>query len=230
LENVANIDRQQISKFLYRIAWAIEIIAASVGLFLAIAQIIDSSGDAFNSVLAGIPFFAVAIVELTKIPLASVFYVTENLKWKLIFAVALGLAMIITFETFFVGFERYQAVLTKSIQTLKNDINDEQRIIDIADKREDFAEEKQNELTINNKSYTAEVESINNRIDKLNSEFERRINVINDKYKNEGLKKEIDRLTEQINSIEGKRDKEILIIQNNSDKSVKELNKKYFQY
>ena len=58
MENVANIDRQQISKFLYRIAWAIEIIAASVGLFLAIAQIIDSSGDAFNSVLAGIPFFA----------------------------------------------------------------------------------------------------------------------------------------------------------------------------
>jgi hypothetical protein len=59
------------------LAWGIEIIAASVGLFLAISRMIgtDSNQDlpAYIAIQGALPFFAVAVIELTKIPLATVF-------------------------------------------------------------------------------------------------------------------------------------------------------------
>ena len=70
-------------------AWAIEIIAAMVGLFLALSRMMGPQAGEDLSFFMGfqgaLPFFAVMIIELTKIPLATVLYASETLRWRLIF-------------------------------------------------------------------------------------------------------------------------------------------------
>ena len=101
-------------------AWCIEIVAASVGLFFAISRLLQANLGEEQSWVIGIqgalPFIAIAIVELTKIPLAYVAYQTSQIRWRLIFGTSLAAAMFITFETFFMGFESYQAELTKKLK------------------------------------------------------------------------------------------------------------------
>ena len=72
-------------KRLIYIAWTIEIIAASIGLFIGISSAITSIsyyeslegsdaliGNTFtNTFIGAAPFIIIAVVELTKIPLAS---------------------------------------------------------------------------------------------------------------------------------------------------------------
>ena len=48
----------------------------------------------------------VAIVELMKIPLATAFYLSKPMVWRLIFLVSLVLLIVITFETMLNGFQR----------------------------------------------------------------------------------------------------------------------------
>ena len=114
-------------------AWIIEIIAAAVGIFMALSRIFETpTGEDVNiiSVLQGaLPFFAVAMIELTKIPLAYVFYSAQTIRWRVVFLTALAFTMLITFETFFVGFESYQAVITKKLRPLINEITKEQQIV-----------------------------------------------------------------------------------------------------
>ena len=59
-----------------------------------------------NVFLGGLPFIVVAMVELTKIPLATACYIATNRAWKTAFAVALIVLSVITFETILNGFER----------------------------------------------------------------------------------------------------------------------------
>lgn len=104
-------------------AWIIEIIAASVGLFFAISRLIPTDGVDFDkfSILSfqgALPFFAVAVVEVTKIPLAYVAYQTTELRWKIVFGISLLLAMFLTFETFFAGFDNYQAQLNRQLKPI----------------------------------------------------------------------------------------------------------------
>jgi hypothetical protein len=125
--------RAKLSGRIISLAWGIEIIAAAVGLFLAISRMIGPTGKEelplFFGIQGALPFFAVAIIELTKIPLASVFYAAKAFRWKLIFAAALVLAMGITFETFFVGFDMYQSLLVRDLRPTLNEIAEQKRII-----------------------------------------------------------------------------------------------------
>jgi hypothetical protein len=99
------------------ISWILQIIAASFGLFLALARIItahQSSSDEISvlklstdALLAGLPFFAVAMVELTKIPLINILFSKKSTIWRILSLPFLLLSISLTFESIFTGFEQY---------------------------------------------------------------------------------------------------------------------------
>ena len=122
-------------KRLYVAAWAVEIIAASIGLFLAGAQIIQgsegltgtdgtlSTGAWVTVVLGALPFLVVAIVELTKIPLATAAYIATERLNRILFITGLALVTFVTFETFLNGFEQNFTVRTAPVKKLQREIH-----------------------------------------------------------------------------------------------------------
>ena len=95
-------------------AWAVEIMAALLGLLIAFFMAYDAyryttdegTSVIFNAILGALPFLLIAIIEPTKIPLAGGLYKVRNWGWKmLILAALLGLTFV-TFETMFTGLER----------------------------------------------------------------------------------------------------------------------------
>ena len=126
-------------------AWGVEILAAAVGLLIATAtgysiraEIYAFEGrispSAMTSIALGaLPFVMVAIVELTKIPLAVGFYNAPRLRWRVVFGVTLVFLILITFETALNGFERNFSNLTRTIQDQRAEIlklEDETAILD----------------------------------------------------------------------------------------------------
>ena len=120
-------------KRLISIAWIIEIIAASLGLFIGIVNALATMeyynglqkdviiGTTFsNVVIAGAPFLIIAAVELTKIPLALGFYRTKRFIWRLLFLSTLLLLVFVTFETMFNGLERQFSGLESGITESRN--------------------------------------------------------------------------------------------------------------
>ena len=98
-------------RFLLIFAWIVEICAASVGLLFAWLILfskvsgLETTNDQLTVILAAIPFLIVAIVELTKIPLASACYFSTSPLHKYAFGISLLLVSFITFETFANGFQ-----------------------------------------------------------------------------------------------------------------------------
>ena len=103
-------------KKLIMMAWAIEIMVASVSFMIAMLfflskgqselKLANAAQDLdINSIIVGLSFLVVTLIELTKIPLASVFYYAGGLVWKLVFFIALIAVTFITFETILQGFE-----------------------------------------------------------------------------------------------------------------------------
>ena len=113
-------------KFLLKMAWTVEILVAVIGVCIAIIvvkqaqgakDIDDLAGRAVNlsDLTFGAIFFIVAIVELTKIPLATAVYYSVRIYWKIIFLIGLLLVNVSTFETIVTGFERINRERTKII-------------------------------------------------------------------------------------------------------------------
>ncbi len=121
-------------KFLLRMAWAIEIMVAIIGVCIGLIMIfgskvvggkqIETAADlaAYNITLndftIGLIFLIVAIVELTKIPLATAVYYSVRIFWRIVFLVALILVNVSTFETIVTGFERINRERTKIVDKL----------------------------------------------------------------------------------------------------------------
>ena len=126
-------------KRLIIIAWSIEIVAASIGLFIGISSAISSIsyyeslegsdaliGSTFtNTFIGAAPFIIIAAVELTKIPLALGFYRTKRLVWRSLFFVTLLLLVFVTFETMFNGLERNFSALESKIQEPRREFQDQ---------------------------------------------------------------------------------------------------------
>ncbi|MDA0902428.1 MAG: hypothetical protein O3B09_03365 [Proteobacteria bacterium] len=130
---------EQYGKNLVRIAWAIEIVAASIGLFIGISSAyttigyysdLDESvrtGSVFTNVFIGAaPFIIIAAVELTKIPLTLGFYRTKRFIWRTLFLVTLFMLVFVTFETLFNGLERNFSALESKIQTPRTAYQEQQ--------------------------------------------------------------------------------------------------------
>ena len=93
--------RVKTGKRMYVFAWIIEVLAAFTGLIIAWtiswANFITTSKTSddpevliyLNSIRAALPFIVIALVELTKIPLAQGFYFAKSLRWKILFGVSI---------------------------------------------------------------------------------------------------------------------------------------------
>ena len=131
-------------KRLIYIAWSIEIVAASIGLFIGISSAISSIsyyeslegsdaliGSTFtNTFIGAAPFIIIAAVELTKIPLALGFYRTKRIVWRLLFFVTLLMLVFVTFETMFNGLERNFSALESKIQEPRREFQEQNAKLD----------------------------------------------------------------------------------------------------
>ena len=109
--------------FLLRMAWTIEILVAVIGMLIGLIIIFYKPGEGFSSqtfdmrdVTTGLIFMIVAVVELTKIPLATAVYYSVRTFWRVTFLIALILVNISTFETIVTGFERISRERVRDVQ------------------------------------------------------------------------------------------------------------------
>jgi len=169
--------RKSLSRTFLALAWVIEIAAAGVGLTIAIKRLQDGEG-----ILPALPFFAVALMELTKIPLATVIYHTVAKQWRFRFIVALILSMAITFETFYIGFDTYQAQLEKAIKPTIDSVKEFK--LKIASAQENITAS----TSISQKTATIDAEykdhntSINDKFDQKIDAYEEEKKSIDKKY------------------------------------------------
>ena len=151
-------------KKLIMMAWAIEIMVASVSFMIAMLFFLSKGQSELklanvaqdldiNSIIVGLSFLVVTLIELTKIPLASVFYYAGSLIWKLVFLIALVAVTFITFETILQGFEL--------AYNQRSQIVEDQRKL-IEDTRE----------KINNISLKSDLTEINSKIENIRNDIE----------------------------------------------------------
>ncbi len=127
-------DAAKLGRVVYITAWVVEIVAAIVGLFIAFSQglsvfinipEIDRDFGAYTrAVIGALPFVVVAILEPTKIYLASgLYFSTRNRRGglALAFMVALAALTFITFETMFNALIQQNTNVTRQVQRLVNE-------------------------------------------------------------------------------------------------------------
>lgn len=145
-DNDAKFEREQsFGRKLLITAWAVEILAATIGLIIAFTMAFDAYNNSevkgvsttINSLLGALPFLLIAIIEPTKIPLASGLYRVKNWGWKILILFALLGLTAVTFETLFTGLERQVTNVTatiskgeNNIQNIEDDNSEIQRLID----------------------------------------------------------------------------------------------------
>ena len=131
-----HLDRAKIGRQLIIAAWGIEILAAFIGVLIAVLIIISTqqaigeteqvrqgiASGIMSAFLGGLPFLMVAAVELTKIPLATACYHSRSRFWQAILVLGLIFLMVITFETILNGFERNFTQRTYIIKQKKKDL------------------------------------------------------------------------------------------------------------
>lgn len=161
-------------KFLLRMAWGIEILVALIGLCIGIiiirgAQGVTEAGDlisrgiSLDDLTFGMIFIIVAVVELTKIPLANAVYYSVRLFWRIVFLIALILVNVSTFETIITGFERINRERSKVVDKL-------------------IVEYHSTKTQIQNINENVEVNDVNDEISKLierRSDVNKQISLIN---------------------------------------------------
>ena len=191
-------------KFLLNMAWTVEILVAIIGICIAIIVIINAQGTQnledladrsirLNDITFGGIFFIVAIVELTKIPLATAVYYSVRLYWKIIFLIGLLLVNVSTFETIVTGFERINRERTKIVDkkiVKYHSINTQ------IEQLEDNANVKQFDSEIN--ELREQRTNINKQISDISVNGQQRIQDIIDSGTNQSA---IDQLQNQIDTI-----------------------------
>jgi hypothetical protein len=124
------VSQKKYGRFIYKLAWAVEILAAFIGLSIAwltgYAAFYEIKNPEFmdyvNAMTGALPFVIIAIIEPTKIPLAAGFYSAKVWRWKFLILLALIALTGVTFETMFNGLERNLSNVTLTIQGEKNHI------------------------------------------------------------------------------------------------------------
>ncbi|MEC8578746.1 MAG: hypothetical protein VXY41_05010, partial [Pseudomonadota bacterium] len=127
-------DAVKLGRVVYITAWIVEIVAAIVGLFIAFSQglsvfinipEIDRDFGAYTrAVIGALPFVVIAILEPTKIYLASgLYFSTRNRRGglALAFMAALAALTFITIETMFNALIQQNTNVTRQVQRLVNE-------------------------------------------------------------------------------------------------------------
>lgn len=199
---------------LVRFAWLVEIVAVLIGFLISIIVSysvyfqINRADEAFTFgeystiLVAGLPFFLVAIVEATKIPVATALMYAKHRSWRIILFIGLLLLATITFETMINGFERNFSNLTLTIDEKKNDELLLQHKIDILEdkkKKIDVISPEKVESSWNQRIAMAN-ESFNTRVSKQREFIEAQINSLS-KNDMDKINDEISKLSEQESEI-----------------------------
>lgn len=117
-------------------AWLVEAVAVIMGLLLAaFAGIEGSDGGMVAISVAILPFAALSIIELTKIPLVGLAFQVRSIGWRLIAIVALLLVTAATFENFVFGFERGFNERIRSVEIAEQAVLTGERELQIASAR-----------------------------------------------------------------------------------------------
>lgn len=132
---------------LVKFAWVVEILAVTIGFLISIivsfsvyAELdkLDKTlnfGDYSSILVAALPFVLVAVVEASKIPVATAMMYAKHTSWRILFFIGLVMLASITFETMLNGFERNFAGLNIAIDDRKNSALLIQGKIDDLDRR-----------------------------------------------------------------------------------------------
>lgn len=194
-------------KFLLRMAWGVEILVALIGLCIGIIIIrgaqgasevedLISRGVSLDDLTFGMIFIIVAVVELTKIPLANAVYYSVRLFWRIVFLIALLLVNVSTFETIITGFERINRERSKivdkliveyhSVKTQIQNINENVEVNDVNEEISKLVERRSD---------------INKQISLINLEYSKQIQNVKDTSSAQG---NIDQLKNEINELNKK--------------------------
>lgn len=155
-------------------AWLIEIIAVFMGFILAAyaAYEIESKSSIIALIISMLPFIALSIIELTKIPLVALAFKVHAFKWRFLAILALLCITTATFENFIFGFERGFEQRLLAIKELEDNARKiENNKIDKA--------EKLNDLEKNLASVESQIAAVENNLKELAN---------NDRDKKEQLK------------------------------------------
>jgi len=182
---------------LVKFAWAIEIVAVLIGFLISIIVSYSvyfevnrgSDGIGFSDyaaiLVAGLPFLLVAIVEATKIPIATAMMYAKHRSWRILLFVGVMMLTLITFETMINGFERNFANLTFAIDERKDKSLLLQNSIDIIEEQK----VKINTVSIPRveNNYARQVAlanaNFNSQIEQQRENISTRLSGVNDDYK-----------------------------------------------
>jgi len=229
-DNDAKFEREQsFGRKLLITAWAVEILAASIGLIIAFTMAYDAYTNSevknvntsINALLGALPFLLIAIIEPTKIPLAGGLYKVKNWGWKILILVALLGLTAVTFETLFTGLERQVTNVTAQINRGKNAIQvldkqnsqiaaeiDQFRSRDLSAETEDLDAQIQKNRSLEEQQIKAakqdhenKLATLNDKIDTINNQIQKIETEQNQRYqvKVDAIQDGLDRLNEQIN-------------------------------
>lgn len=180
-------------------AWIIEIIVACVGLSIAVLFFTAGSDNGSgpgttDSIVVALAFGVVAIMELTKIPMATAFYYGAKIRWKLLFLLALLAVNFSTFETIIQGFELSYNQRIEPVNKIKYELKNIDRQIDKLKKEKlqdddslkkaeenrnralesdtnlkDIIEKEKNSIMASNQSYQSADEDIKSKKNEINN-------------------------------------------------------------
>ena len=213
-------------KFLLRMAWGIEILVALIGLCIGIiiirgAQGVTEAGDLISKGISlddltfGMIFIIVAVVELTKIPLANAVYYSVRLFWRIVFLIALILVNVSTFETIITGFERINRERSKVVDKLiveyhstKTQIQNINENVEVNDVNEEISKLIERRSDINEQISLRNLES-NKQIQNIKdtSSAQENIDQLKDEIKE--LNKKIENLVNANIKLSGQKDSKV---------------------
>ncbi len=191
----------KVGQNLVKFAWAIEIVAVLIGFLISIIvsysvyfEINRGSGEfTFNDyaaiLVAGLPFLLVAIVEATKIPIATAMMYAKHRSWRIMLFIGVLMLTLITFETMINGFERNFANLTFAIDERKDKSLLLQQEIDNIEERKQkinvislpkVETVYANKVVLANKNFNLQIEqhreNVSTRLQGVNDSYKNKIN------------------------------------------------------
>tara|TARA_B100001057_G_C22839029_1_gene946346 strand:- start:315 stop:2330 length:2016 start_codon:yes stop_codon:yes gene_type:complete len=220
------------------IAWAIEIIAALVSLFIGIFLIFGETDLGFRELLqkgaliSGLLFIVLAVIELSRIPLIISIYRSSRTWWRILGSIFLIIIMFVTFESMLVGFEINTSFMTMKQKNLMNEIeannnkisNFNTNIKDLSQLDEDsILAIYEQELETLTKLKNDKISEINSRVEEYNNDMDDRIKDINNRKLNNNDERDaqLKPLEEEKNNLVSKSNSEI---QKNIINKIENLN------
>ncbi len=165
-------ERMAMGNKLYVAAWIFEIVAATIGLYVAWTTGNNISAleghispeQQAQIILGSLPFVMVALAEILKVPIVYLIYINRNVFTKIFFSVILFGLTLITFETLAAAFENQFTNIIQKVQKPQEEINYQSENILILKGRIKSTEEQTLESL--NATYNSNIVSLNDTYQK----------------------------------------------------------------